>query len=347
MDTNDIRESENNTFIDKPHVDPHITHISYLYYATGAVCCFFKTGWELIPHWHLPEWLKDNEFLWHFHRPQLHTFKQCFKSVFSIHTETGNIWTHLIGLLILISCGIFIGIRAHIKSNYIANMSTINATSSYDMHYYPSNWRESIVFGLFFFGACTCLTFSWLFHTLSCHSPTIKKIFNKLDYSGISILIASSTIPIIYYGFDCNKTLFIFYAIFTSLCSISGIVVAQIDSLSLPAYRTLRASVYLSLGCSGIIPVIHIIIANGYEVGRYQIALYHVITMGLFYIVGCLIYVVRLPEKLFPGKINLLFQSHQIFHVFVVIAATIYIKALCLMAEYNRIPKVVCKNPLN
>jgi adiponectin receptor len=55
-------------------------------------------GWELVHHHHLPDWLKDNEYLVFGHRPSLNSFKACFKSVFKIHTETGNIWTHLIGM---------------------------------------------------------------------------------------------------------------------------------------------------------------------------------------------------------------------------------------------------------
>lgn len=45
----------------------------------------------------LPEWLQDNEYLLTGHRPPLPSFIECFKSIWSIHTETGNIWTHLIG----------------------------------------------------------------------------------------------------------------------------------------------------------------------------------------------------------------------------------------------------------
>jgi len=29
----------------------------------------------------------------------LGTFSSCFKSIFSLHTETGNIWTHIYGEL--------------------------------------------------------------------------------------------------------------------------------------------------------------------------------------------------------------------------------------------------------
>ena len=39
----------------------------------------------------LPDWMKDNEYLQCGHRPQLNSFKECFKSIFGIHSETGNI----------------------------------------------------------------------------------------------------------------------------------------------------------------------------------------------------------------------------------------------------------------
>ncbi|KAG3258909.1 ADIPOR1-like, partial [Ictidomys tridecemlineatus] len=48
--------------------------------------------WRVIPYDVLPDWLKDNDYLLHSHRPPMPSFK----SIFRIHTETGNIWTHLL-----------------------------------------------------------------------------------------------------------------------------------------------------------------------------------------------------------------------------------------------------------
>uniref|UniRef100_A0A3B3TDH0 Adiponectin receptor 1 n=1 Tax=Paramormyrops kingsleyae TaxID=1676925 RepID=A0A3B3TDH0_9TELE len=53
--------------------------------------------WRVIPYHVLPEWLKDNDYLLHGHRPPMPSFRACFGSIFRIHTETGNIWTHLLG----------------------------------------------------------------------------------------------------------------------------------------------------------------------------------------------------------------------------------------------------------
>ena len=47
-----------------------------------CVQCVFSTGWRVVSHWELPHWLRDNDFLWHMHRPQLPSFKECFCSMF-------------------------------------------------------------------------------------------------------------------------------------------------------------------------------------------------------------------------------------------------------------------------
>ena len=57
----------------------------------------WEAGWTVLHHNHLPKWLRDNDFLIKGHRPPMNSFRACFKSIFRIHTETGNIWTHLLG----------------------------------------------------------------------------------------------------------------------------------------------------------------------------------------------------------------------------------------------------------
>ena len=65
-------------------------------------------GLQLLRDWKachfdkLPAWMRDNEYLHFGHRPELRSFATCFRSIFRIHTETGNIWTHLIGFLAMV-----------------------------------------------------------------------------------------------------------------------------------------------------------------------------------------------------------------------------------------------------
>nr|XP_028567810.1 uncharacterized protein LOC114587564 isoform X9 [Podarcis muralis] len=56
--------------------------------------------WRVMPYDVLPDWLKDNDFLLHGHRPPMPSFRACFRSIFRLHTETGNIWTHLLGVFL-------------------------------------------------------------------------------------------------------------------------------------------------------------------------------------------------------------------------------------------------------
>ena len=59
-----------------------------------------RVSWTIC-HFHaLPKWLQDNDFIWQGYRPPLPSFWDCIKSIFSIHTETGNIWTHMLGQLL-------------------------------------------------------------------------------------------------------------------------------------------------------------------------------------------------------------------------------------------------------
>ena len=44
----------------------------------------------------------------------------------------------------------------------------------------------------------------------------------------------------------------------------------------------------------------------------------NLILMGALYCIGVVFFITRFPESYWPGKFNLIFQSHQIFHVLVV-----------------------------
>lgn len=121
-----------------------------------------RSGWYLLSHFELPEWLRDNDFLSHHHRPPMPSFRSCFKSIFKIHSETGNIWTHLIGFVAFICVMLYMFLRPITNTNP-----------------FPKDWQEKLVFGAFFAGAILCLGFSWLFHTVYCHSVTVSKVFSR------------------------------------------------------------------------------------------------------------------------------------------------------------------------
>ncbi|XP_063956024.1 adiponectin receptor protein 1-like isoform X2 [Lytechinus pictus] len=184
--------------------------------------------WKVTHHNFLPDWLKDNDYLHYHHRPPLPSFRTCFKSIFRIHTETGNIWTHLLGCIAFIIIAIYFLVQSIMSRD---------------------DWQEIVAYMMFFLGAILCLGFSCLFHTCYCHSCEASKIFSKLDYSGITFLIVGSFVPWLYFGFYCeNITRYVYLALILVLGALC-LFVALRDTFSLPKYRPLRAGRFLIHYC--------------------------------------------------------------------------------------------------
>lgn len=270
-------------------------------------------GWQVVHHRSLPAWLKDNDYILRYHRPQLNTCWACFKSMFRVHTETGNIWTHLLG------CGSFLVIFVYIL---VQDSSLVQ-------------WQDKLVFSAFFIGAVICLGFSCLFHTLSCHSELVGRLFNRLDYAGIAFLTVGSYVPYLYYAFYCTLWAKIFYTLLVTVLGTSAVVVSMHRSFTSPRYRPLRAGLFMGLGLSGLIPCIHSIVIYGFWHSVNKGSLGWLSVMAMLYLTGATIYAVRVPERLFPGRFDIWFQSHQIFHVFVVIAAFVHYHGVSKLADYS------------
>lgn len=64
-----------------------------------------KSTWQHMDYHAMPDWLQDNEFIRGFYRRPDLPLKKRFLSLFGIHNETGNVWTHLIGEFLITSQG--------------------------------------------------------------------------------------------------------------------------------------------------------------------------------------------------------------------------------------------------
>ena len=144
---------------------------------------------------------------------QIKNILSCLRSIFSIHAETGNIWTHLIGALV------FLGLIIY----------TLSRSSEDFVNPLP----EKFVFTTFLACAFLCLrnsfslgksgrrdssrqgehfderieSFSTAFHTLGCNTEETCIFCGRLDYTGIAILITGSFLPWVYYSFYCEQTI--------------------------------------------------------------------------------------------------------------------------------------------
>ncbi|CAI2161762.1 19381_t:CDS:2 [Funneliformis geosporum] len=125
-------------------------------------------------------------------------------------------------------------------------------------------------------------------------------------------------------GFYCHSTLQIIYLSMISIFGAATISVAVSSRFRSPQYRWFRTGLFLAMGLSAFVPLVHAVIIYGIQLCFDVISLKWLLLMGALYVLGAVIYGARMPERWFPGTFDIFGSSHQIFHFFVVIAALVH-----------------------
>ena len=338
VDDDDFEGFDEDHELEVPELDDEISNysVAQYYYDCGGnaqrvIQRLFKGAWTHTQFTSLPQWLKDNDFLHGFHRPQIESLKcevsviifdyfyqffsaVCLESIFRVHSETGNIWTHLIGSIAFLT----IAIHTWCQPNDVVPL------------------MEKIVFSAFYTGAILCMGFSFMFHTMYCHSENVGRWFSKLDYCGIACMVVGSFIPVLHYGFYCSVTVKIVYIALIAALSAAAIIISLLDFFGRPKYRSVRAALFIAVGLSGVVPIIHSCVVEGIFQSIQQAGYYWFVVMAVLYIGGALMYAMRVPERFFPGKFDIFLHSHQIFHLAVIAAAFVHYHGITQLAIWRQ-----------
>jgi adiponectin receptor len=270
---------------------------------------------ELLSYQELPAFLKHNRHIFSGYRAH-YSWKLCMRSLFQLHNETLNIWTHLVAALIFV--GMFYPVIQSLKS--------------------PTT-MDIVLFGVYLGCAAMAMTNSAVFHLFNCSSHVAYKWLAVLDYSGIALLVVGSYLPLIYWGFHCAPFWRDIYMLTISLFGAIGLALSWIPYFSLPHTRFLRTSFYLWFGWFSLIPIGHLIYLDGsfeyvWRVGRV------VLLMGIIYSLGAVFYVSQIPERWAPGSFDYTCQSHVIWHILVFMAA--FVQLLSLVYCHRILPEHSC-----
>lgn len=193
----------------------------------------------------------------------------CVRSVFMVSNESVNIWSHAIGLVIVLAIA---------------------------FHFYPSsvNFSQSsktdIFFAaMFFFAACKCLVCSMMWHTMSSIAEqTLMERFACVDYTGISLLIATSIMTTEYTAFYCEPFSRWTYIIATALLGVGGVILPWHPTFNRADMNWFRVLFYVTLAATGFAPVFQLSWTRGSE---WAYLFYSPITKSIVvYLVGALIY---------------------------------------------------------
>ena len=182
-----------------------------------------------------------------------------------------------------------------------------------------------------------CLGFSFTFHLFGVYSAKLYKILSKLDYGGILFLIAGSCYPPYYFFFYCEPTFQKIYLSFITIFSICVFIYSLTPSFTNPNYRKIRGIIFLTIGISTAFPILHLAFFGKSTVDGFkkQPKLFYWYFGGISYVLGGLIYTLRIPEKYIKNKFDYFGASHQILHCFVVLGFILHYLG-CLDSYYYR-----------
>ncbi|KEG11739.1 adiponectin receptor protein 1 [Trypanosoma grayi] len=250
----------------------------------------------------VPDCLKENPYILTGYRAQ-YTTGMCIRSFFALHNETVNIWTHGIGFLVFVLLSLVL-------------FTTVLLTHEYLAH--------TFVYGIFCFGCLMCMACSTTYHLFLGHrNQLLSLVAQQLDYYGISVLIVVSFLPPLYIGFYCEPFFRAIYMTAICICGVLSLVATSLPCLHDGKVRWVRICIYTAMALSGVVPFFHHILLNPMNAETLQTC-GGVALMFILYGMGTMIYCLRIPECWYPGEFDLLFSSHQIWHVFVLAAACVH-----------------------
>jgi channel protein (hemolysin III family) len=186
----------------------------------------------------------------------------------------------------------------------------------------------------FLLSACCCLFLSASYHLFNCHSRWLNDVLLVLDYSGISILIAGSAIPPVFYGLYCDRPLANWYLAAILALSAASFAIGMYSGLKPSAFwRITRVLAYSFNACFSAVPCLHMLARWRGGEPMWPLCLPYLLAMLGLYALGTVIYTTQFPERYFPHRFDLYLSSHQLWHLIVFAAALLHFFAT--VAHYH------------
>ena len=261
----------------------------------------------------MPEWLQPSPFIQESYRPAgLESYYFCFQSIFAIHNETINIWTHL---LAFVWYAWMLGDFHYNSDYYLGGQDKLLITALY------ISWMSMWIF-------------SSTYHCLRCHSEAVYHSCYKLDLCGIVVSMSTATIVFAYYAFYFDPNLKLTYISVMTCMGLLAVTWVAVNGI----HR--HDSCFLSL----------IILALMFNVAVTHFASYQEPNSSTGQIVeslwkmnmasglGCVAFYGDLPERYLSGQqslFSIIPQGHQIMHIATSIAGWYTIDIILITSKYS------------
>lgn len=219
---------------------------------------------------------------------------ECVHSMFRPSNETVNIWSHVIGLVIVLTIAFY----------YYPSSATFPLSSKWDV----------LIAACFFAAAAKCLICSTMWHTMnSIADKCLLERFACVDYTGISFLVAASILSTEWTAFYCEPVSRAIYMTLTVLLGVAGVILPWRESFNRADMAWARVAFFVTLAATGFAPVIQLNLTRG---AAWTFYFYAPVTKSVMvYLTGAIIYASRIPEKWWPGLFDYAGGSHNIWHL--------------------------------
>jgi len=237
----------------------------------------------------IPQALWEPAILGGYRKPD-GTMKDCLYSLFWLHNETFNIWTHLVAMVFFVYYAINKGLQMNLMEEEYQPLLCLLVTSLI----YPLG--------------------SIIAHTFNCISVKSLHIGFMFDYYGITLYAFGAAIGNKAYAFplEWRGGLWDRYFLLGSLVTCVIAMILSCESRMRPfdvVAKLTRATGFLIPYAYGMSPCLYRAYTVDTTATIYYI--YHVYSG----IATVSFYLSHFPESLFPGRFDIYFHSHQVFHV--------------------------------
>lgn len=218
---------------------------------------------------------------------------ECVKSVCYLSNEFFNIWSHALGLVLVLAVALY----------FYPSSTNFSLSTKTDV----------VVAAVFFTMACLTLVCSMIWHTMNAVADVnAMSMFACVDYTGISLLIAASIMTTEYTAFYCDPLSRWIYMSLSAFLGIGGVVLPWHPSFNGADMAWMRVAFYVGLALTGFMPIVQLLWTHGSDFVQ---DFYSPILKSLFvYLAGAVVYASKIPERWCPGWFDYFGGSHNLWH---------------------------------
>jgi len=255
-----------------------------------------------------PHWTVRPFILWGYR--DCMGWRQCWRSLLTVHNETGNVWTHVFGLLL------FLFLQVH------------------ELLRQDKTLHHRLVASGYILATNFCMATSAVFHLMTPHSKQVYERCLRFDMTGIALVIIASFLVGLHYGYWCHPFLGRLY--FSIVGVLSCIALAWPHMPKLLHNFNLSVTFFASFVAFALVPLFHwVSVVGGLSSEQATLFFWKLIATFGLYALGFLFYGAQFPERFYSGKFDIVGHSHQLWHIAVLLGALEFYTAMQAYAGYR------------